>query len=578
MASSPEDPREKILRRLDEVEQRLETLEERVAHPRPEVGPSATSTAPQVPPPPTTTKPRDELAPLLGRTLLILGGAFLVRALTEGGALPQRTGAALGLLYAGAWILAAHRAAGGKRRTSANFHGLAATLIAFPLLWETTVKFQFLSPTLSHVALVVLTASALAVAAHRRLAYLAWMVTIGAAATAIALSVGTHQLLPSVSFLLLLALATLWLGYFRAWRSLAWVAALLVDAMIGLMTTMVLVGDTERVHDLFSPAALVALQLALLVLYIGSFTVYALARKKEIRIFEVLQGGLVLLVGLGGGMLVVRSAGLGLVGLGVVALLLAGMSYLTAVLVDRGFPERRSFLFYTFLGLIFTLTALPSIVRGTLLVLALSVAALFMAWLGGRWQRATLSLHGAVYALGCAVTSGLLALCWQAFVGGAPAATPIPLSAWVALGCAMGLCAFPVAAHGRTWGRFSPVPRVGILALAVAGVGGFLITLTHGLLPAAETGPDVAVLAAYRTGILAIAAVGLSWMGGWKRMREAELLVYPVLAAGGLKLLLEDIPSGRPVTLVASLVFFGGALILAPTLTRRRAAQPPASC
>jgi hypothetical protein len=89
-------------------------------------------------------------------------------------------------------------------------------------------------------------------------------------------------------------------------------------------------------------------------------------------------------------------------------------------------------------------------------------------------------------------------------------------------------------------------------------------------LPAAPTSPQppATVLAAHRTGILA---------GWWRRMREAEILVYPVLAAGGLNLLLEDIPAGWPATLVASLMFFGGALILAPALTRRRAAQPPAS-
>jgi hypothetical protein len=200
-----------------------------------------------------------------------------------------------------------------------------------------------------------------------------------------------------------------------------------------------------------------------------------------------------------------------------------------------------------------------------------------MAWLGGHWRRATLSLHGACYTLGGAVTSGLLGLSLHAFVGASLPAAPIAPGQWVALACAIGFCAFPIATHGRTWGRFSRVPRIAILALAVTGLGGILIHLTHGLLPAGEAGPDAAVLAAYRTGILAAAAVALAWTGWWRRMREAEILVYPVLAAGGLKLILEDIPAGRPATLVASLVFFGGALILAPALTRRRAVQPPAS-
>jgi hypothetical protein len=42
-----------------------------------------------------------------------------------------------------------------------------------------------------------------------------------------------------------------------------------------------------------------------------------------------------------------------------------------------------------------------------------------------------------------------------------------------------------------------------------------------------------------------------------------------VLAAGGLKLLVEDLPRSRPATLFIALALYGGALIVAPRLASR---------
>ncbi len=45
-----------------------------------------------------------------------------------------------------------------------------------------------------------------------------------------------------------------------------------------------------------------------------------------------------------------------------------------------------------------------------------------------------------------------------------------------------------------------------------------------------------------------------------------------MLVAGGFKLLAEDFPAGRPLTLLVALALYGGALILAPRLGRKREA------
>jgi hypothetical protein len=57
----------------------------------------------------------------------------------------------------------------------------------------------------------------------------------------------------------------------------------------------------------------------------------------------------------------------------------------------------------------------------------------------------------------------------------------------------------------------------------------------------------------------------------YRRLRGPELrwLVPPALVVGGLKLLAEDVPRGRPATLFLSLAAYGGALVLVPRLLRR---------
>jgi len=180
---------------------------------------------------------------LAGRSLVVLAGAFLVRAVTEAGAVPAGAGIALGLAYAVVWIVLADRATGAGNHASAAFHGLASAAIAFPLLFEATARFKFLSPAASAVALAGILALALFVAWRRDLSRLAWVFAIGAAATAMALAAATKTLLPFVSFLLGLGLVTLWLGYLRGWRALGWTIAVAVDGAVALVILGGLMGS-----------------------------------------------------------------------------------------------------------------------------------------------------------------------------------------------------------------------------------------------------------------------------------------------------------------------------------------------
>ena len=577
----PEPPTEleaqvgRMAERMERIERRLAALEAGYgvsAPPAEEAGRPVDEAGERLTPPSKEAAERPALVPLVGRTLMVLAGAFLLRAITEQGLLRPGTGAALGLGYAVAWLIVAERAAKRGRLTSAGFHGLVATAIAFPLIWESTVKLQFLPPSWSVVALALFGALALGVAFLRRLYVLGWLATLGCAGTAIVLAAGTKLVIPFFATLLLLGLATLWIGWQRGWEGITWTTAALVDGTMVLLTLMVLVGERSRVLEMMQPGQLVGLQLMLVVVYCGSFIARTLFRGSEVSPAQIVQGFVALLVGLGGAIAVTRVTDVsGVVAGGTSLVLAAGCYAATFAFIDRHEGRRLNFVFYSTLALLFTLLGLNAALGGTPLVAALSVAAVATMWLGAQRSRATLSVHGAVYATAGAALSGLLFGAADTLFGaGGRSAVVFAAAALIALAAAAACCWFPVATHGRTWGAFSNAPKLAVVAVTSLGLGGVVVALGRVVLWGdADPVPDLAAFAVLRTGVLAVAAVLLAWAGSWQRIAEAAWLVYPVLILAAGKLLLQDMRTGRPATLFLSFALYGGALIVAPWIARR---------
>ena len=106
---------------------------------------------------------------LIGRSLLVLAGAFLFRALTEGGTLSSGVGVAAGLAYGVVWIVASALVASRGARASAGFYSVCAALITGPLLFEVSTSFGLLSPAVGVVILAVVTVAGWLVATRWRL-------------------------------------------------------------------------------------------------------------------------------------------------------------------------------------------------------------------------------------------------------------------------------------------------------------------------------------------------------------------------------------------------------------------------
>jgi hypothetical protein len=509
--------------------------------------------------------------PLIGRLLLVLAGAYLIRALTEEGTVPEQAGVVAGLLYAFAWIVAADRAGRAGSVLSASFHGTATALIAYPLIWETTAQFGFLSPTQSAWAVAGVSIPALLVATRNRLRGLAWILFLGAAGCAFLLMSRPEAVPPTTALYLLLGICLLWVGRTRDWPGLAWASALVADAAVLFLTARSLGGGEGRI----TPGTALTIQLALVFLYLGTFAYFSLRRQWRLTVFDVVQTALVLLIGFRGALAVAAETGTAETALGVGSLAAAVASYFVAFSWLQA-ERRRYFYYYTSVALVLVLLGSSVVLERP--ALPWSVLAIATAWLGARFGRVTLSLHGALYALAAALASLLLLHAGHAWAARAGTAWPtLSLTAYLAL-VAAAVCAWlPVRTDLPRWQGLSVLPRLVTGAVVVVGGGGVLLA---GLVPpiAGTPGndPDAAVLGVVRTFVLALATMACALAARSDRLRTASYFVYPLLVAGAIKLLLEDLPTGRAATLWISLLLYGLALITAPRIARSASAATPA--
>lgn len=554
---------------------------------------------------------------LVGRTLIVMGGAYLIRWLTESGAVPAHVGLMLGVAYAFVWLISADRAAAAGRHKSAAFHGASFALIAEPLAWEAAGRFGIIGASGGAAGVALFTGCALAIAWWRRLRPVAWIAVLGAIFSSWALMASIEPVLPAVAVLVAVTIAADWLAMpprlrnrgAPAWRFLPWVPALATDVTLAVIVVEAVFG---RPDELPSGPGMVWLLLALFVGSAGSLVLRALLDLGPVattatvdgsesvadqergahwrpRWFDLAHGPATAVIGywgawgLAGALIHAKIAGIGVaIGLGVASAVAAAACYGAALPLLPQRPGRRpAYLLLTSLGLILAVGAGGMLLDATGRAAAWSVLAVAGAWLAGRRRTVTVGLHAFVYALLAAVSSGLLVEAGYALATdpgrGWPTLSPVAVAVLAALAVAASL---RLPAESPFWGRAARIPKLLLLAALVWAASGALLAIVLPWLAAAPSGPSL--VAAVRTGFVALLALALAWLSRYDRFREARWLVYAVLIAGAVKLIVEDLRLGRPGELFVALAVYGGALILAPRLTRsggesRAEVTPPAA-
>ncbi len=292
---------DKITESVRNLESRVFALENRE--------PIESAKAPQESPPEFETEKIDEefgftrpsatrVFFLLGRSILILAGAFLLRALTDAGTFPPLVGFVLGLVYALALIFLSDHALRRRDESGATALGLTAAVVAFPFLFETTALLKLVSPLTGGLILTVISGAALSSAWRRGVRLLSWVYSMAVLATVLAMGFATGASEFYATLLLALGVVTMLMSYTRRWYIKRWVVALCANLVIYRLTVLVTNPPTvgSGKHSLSLPAVQ-ALAIALVVLYLGFFTYRALVLGRGVKAFDVIQSAAVLLIG-----------------------------------------------------------------------------------------------------------------------------------------------------------------------------------------------------------------------------------------------------------------------------------------
>lgn len=553
---------EQLTRRIADLEARVSALE----HPSSATSGQAvtaisiqshSTAAPQIP---LDINRSGNVISVLGKAVLAMAGAYLLRAIAESSSNAQFSMLVAAIVYACGWMAWAVRAHRTHHFASAAY-GTTATLILAPLLYEASTRFQLLSVSSTSAVLVAFVVLVLVLAWHSNLQVLPWVGTLASIATVWALIFSTHDLVPLTCALLAIALATevaACLGHrLSLWAMVAMAADAAVALFIYVMTSPDGVPASYRPA---SPTTTALLSLGLLGIYGGGIAIRSFGERKQISNFEVLQGALVFGLAYIG---VTRASQSAIPILGVLFLGLSLVCYWGALSRFSGEQQTRN-------RAISASWAVLLMLVGVTVVFPPAIAALLCCLLGigillacRRTKSVHLALHASLYLAAAAALSPFLSYAREALAGAVPGLPPWMM--WIVLSSSL-LC-YSMAAYpaGERWPRRTlwMVPA----GLASIGVAALLVVMLHAVASTRFT-LTTSHTAGIRTIATSLVALMLGYLASRYKRPELGWLAYGAVALGALKLFVEDLRLGNAASLVVSLLFYGLILILLPRLLK----------
>jgi hypothetical protein len=563
---------EALERRLNETELRLDQTELRidaVEHPLAERWPRPTakfdSALAAAFPAPESSAPSGSLFPVVGKAMLGVAGAYVLRAVAETSTLPRMIVAAAGIVYAFLWLVWAARVRGGPRFTSSIYASTSALILA-PMLCELTLRFEVLPAAAAAVVVCAFAVVAFALAAFtpRDLKPVVRVACIAAAALALALAIVSHALLPFVIVLLILAAVCEFVPRCDRVPEVRALIALAADASIWILIYVYFAGQTAHEgYPALGRGALLAPGIAIFGLFAANVGVKTVVRARPITIFEIVQAIIGFLLAAVSVADFGQPAGLAI--LGATCLIFSAACYAAVFTIFSRAPDQRN-------SAVFAAWAAALLLAGSflclptlILILLLGAAALAAVGLSRRECWRVFEFYGMFFLLAASAASGLLNFLVNALVGtpgGAPAA-----SVWLIAVCAL-LC-YRLARPRQNERWIPQTLHLGFAALAAGAVAGLFV---DGLvaLTAFSVIPGAHHLALIRTVALCAAALGLVSGGAHWRRRELTRLGYAALALVAVKLVTEDLRHGHLAYIAASIFLVAFTLIAAPRVAHAR--------
>ena len=555
------DVLEGLSSRVDALEQRVQQLERRLEAPSASMDSAALI--------PSAARADDEgpaekvsgVFPVLGKAMLGIAGAYVLRALAESTTLPRQAIAAVALAYALAWLVSASRVAAAKQYASAIYAATSALILA-PMLWELTLRFNVLAPMVAAGVLAAFLAAA-TVLSWKQDRPAVFAVAYGAAAaTALALSIATHHMAPFTVLLLMMVLVCEVAAGLHREQAIRPVVSLLADVAVwALIFTYQGAQSTRLEFPALATALLLVLACLLFVMDAVSIAVKTILLKQKIAVFEAVQAMISFFLAASGVYFFVPQSSAAILGVG--CLMLSGVCYAAVFGLFRHPAEPRNFKVFAMwsagLFLAGTFWSLPQGWAAASLGVAALAIILFAVRLGCR----TLELHGVIYLAAATLACGMFPYAFEALAGHMPARPA--WSIFVVAGCALLCYAAGREKPGEAWQE--QVLHLVPASLAVCAVAALMAWGILGLV-ALGFAPDVFHVALIRT--LTICSIALVLAFGGSRWRRLEMtrVAYAAVAFVAAKLLFEDLRHGRMEFIAASLFLFALTLIGVPRLAR----------
>lgn len=498
---------------------------------------------------------------ILGRAVLGMAGAYLLRAAAESEVIPKLAVVLAALVYAWIWQFFSVRA-GKNSRAAEVIYGITAALILFPMLWESTLRFQVLPAWVTATILFGSVLSAAILEWRRESPAALWAAVIFSSATGLGLFIATRDPLPFVLALMLTFAMTEFTACTGRWLGLRIAAA--VPLNLALCALLYLAAQPEGFLSEYRAVrapALLLLFAAAVVISAGAAEFRVIRLRKEIAWQEILQ--MTVSFALLFAAVAELAGSTATKTFGVSCFLASGAYYFEAFVSKQTQEDSRNFRFYATCGgalfLIGSYFCLPDAAR----VPWLSVSAVLSTALIGNTKRVTLGFHGFLWLTAAEISSGLMTYASQAFAGGLPAGAPA--TGWT-LAASAAVCSILLSLRtGEAWDirvlRYCSVANTSFL------VGAFSIAGIVAILPGGGLA-SVARLSFLRTFLICATTLVLALMGSrWKR-RELVWVAYTAIGLGTVKLLLEDLRLGSKGSFALSLLAYGVLLAVIPRLVR----------
>ncbi len=560
-----ENAEEALARRLEALEQRVAELERRTPNQPAFSGSPWASASPAETLASSSQSQGAGLLALVGKAMLVVAGAYLLRAATAYSAIPRIPLVIVAIAYAFAWLIPAARTKAQNQFPKLIWAGTSA-LILLPMIWELTMRFRILSaaPAASVLGLYVIVAAILEW--NRHFAEIAWVAVTSVSITAFALAVTTHDLVPFIAVLLVVAaVGEIAVARERTLRVRPLVAVIADGAILALIWIYSGPAAAREVYPAVSSALVPILALLLLSLYAASASSQTILLRRGISVFETSQT-LTAFALTCWSFLAFRSVTAEIV-LGALCIVASAAGYAVSFGWFRRVYAQRNHHVYATGSLVLLLVGCFLLLPATGLAIGLGIFAVGMSFAAPRVSAVSVGFQGLAALVVTAAATGQLLWNARTFTGpfpGAPGGTITVVAASAVL-CSVALL------RSSFESRWKPLLVLTGAALGVFASAGFLVwglVWVGGQFRAAPFAPGSQYVAITRTIVACAFAIGLAWSGPKWQRRELAWLAWPVLALTAVELLFEDMREGHLAFMAASIFLYAVTLLVVSRVIR----------